>query len=251
MRLSLTVLAAPVLLVALAGCDPTMPDSAAGVGFGDYNSYMRERAAQPAQRSIVPAPQVTTLAPRAPDAGAAPTQVAGAPLSAIPQLDPGSEAQVIARDAVAALRPADQPASGPMTAPLQSGAPITAAGVSDQSDLEALRAGSAAVGNAQYREIEVVQPTALPERDGDTPNVIAYALRSTNRVGESIYRRSILTTQNHQRNCAQFASQDLAQEEFLRRGGPQRDPLNLDPDGDGFACWWDPSPYRAAARAAN
>ena len=38
----------------------------------------------------------------------------------------------------------------------------------------------------------------------------------------------------------------IAQAEFLRRGGPDRDPKALDPDGDGFACSWDPRPFQAA-----
>mgnify|MGYP000454045377 CR=1 FL=1 len=47
--------------------------------------------------------------------------------------------------------------------------------------------------------------------------------------------------------CAKYASADLAQEDFLQRGGPERDRKGLDPDGDGYACNWDPTPFRAAA----
>ena len=39
---------------------------------------------------------------------------------------------------------------------------------------------------------------------------------------------------------------DVAQEAFLAQGGPQSDRKGLDPDGDGFACDWDPRPFRAA-----
>jgi hypothetical protein len=38
----------------------------------------------------------------------------------------------------------------------------------------------------------------------------------------------------------------MAQIAFLERGGPKRDTLGLDPDGDGFACYWDPAPFRKA-----
>ena len=31
---------------------------------------------------------------------------------------------------------------------------------------------------------------------------------------------------------------------FLEAGGPKRDRKGLDPDGDGFACAWDPRPFR-------
>jgi hypothetical protein len=44
-------------------------------------------------------------------------------------------------------------------------------------------------------------------------------------------------------------SDDLAQEAFLSEGGPERDRLGVDPDGDGFACRWDPTPFRRAASA--
>ena len=40
------------------------------------------------------------------------------------------------------------------------------------------------------------------------------------------------------------------QEAFLDAGGPKRDPHALDPDGDGFACAWDPRPFRAARGGA-
>ncbi len=29
-------------------------------------------------------------------------------------------------------------------------------------------------------------------------------------------------------------------------GGPERDQFGIDPDGDGYACRWDPSPFRKA-----
>jgi len=84
------------------------------------------------------------------------------------------------------------------------------------------------------------------------PNIVEYALSTTHRVGAQRYRRSNpLRWQIWERNCAQFASQDAAQEAFLAAGGPDRDRGNLDPDGDGFACWWDPEPFRRAFRAGE
>ena len=41
-----------------------------------------------------------------------------------------------------------------------------------------------------------------------------------------------------------FKTKDDAQREFLKSGGPYSDKSNLDPDGDGFACDWDPEVYR-------
>lgn len=48
------------------------------------------------------------------------------------------------------------------------------------------------------------------------------------------------------RACARFATSEAAQIAFIARGGPQADPLGLDPDGDGFVCGWDPRPLREA-----
>ena len=80
---------------------------------------------------------------------------------------------------------------------------------------------------------------------------MAYALRTNHSVGQQRFNRSPLTLRSHNQSCGAFANADRAQEEFLRRGGPERDPLNLDPDGDGFACRWSPEPFRAAARARD
>lgn len=38
------------------------------------------------------------------------------------------------------------------------------------------------------------------------------------------------------RNCSDFGNQREAQEHFIRRGGPDRDPDGLDSDGNGVAC---------------
>ena len=46
--------------------------------------------------------------------------------------------------------------------------------------------------------------------------------------------------------CARYPSPEAAQQAFLSSGGPKRDPKNLDPDGDGFACYWDPTPFQQA-----
>jgi hypothetical protein len=96
---------------------------------------------------------------------------------------------------------------------------------------------------------EFIEPTAVPERvDDGAPNIVTFALQSTNALGQSIYRRSGNTTaEGLARNCARYGSSDLAQEAFLASGGPERDPKRLDPDGDGFACYWDPTPFRNIA----
>ncbi|MEC8581110.1 MAG: hypothetical protein VXZ18_10205 [Pseudomonadota bacterium] len=99
---------------------------------------------------------------------------------------------------------------------------------------------------------QVIQPTALPTREGATgPNIVDYALRTTNVVGQSLYRRSTFASKaKEERNCAAYASPDLAQEAFLASGGPEKDREGLDSDGDGFACTWNPAPFRAV-RSSN
>ena len=39
-------------------------------------------------------------------------------------------------------------------------------------------------------------------------------------------------------DCADFSSSAAAQKFFLEHGGPARDPMGLDRDGDGLACEW-------------
>lgn len=98
---------------------------------------------------------------------------------------------------------------------------------------------------------QVVEATDLPDRPGNSlSKVVEYALATTNPVGQPLYRRSGLFSEDRfNRNCVKYASPDLAQEDFLSRGGPRRDSKGLDPDGDGFACYWTPEPYRQARAA--
>ncbi len=98
---------------------------------------------------------------------------------------------------------------------------------------------------AQRDKFKVIAPTALPSRKGNAANVVEYALKSTNKVGEKIYSRSNpLGKALAKRNCQQYRLPDDAQAAFLGAGGPKRDNKNLDPDGDGFACAWTPDTYR-------
>ncbi len=208
-------------LVALAACQQSAPPSS-GVGFSDYGSYQMAQL----ERDRV----LTGQAPLIPPAGAVPVAgvpVAGAPLSAIP-------AAPVATAAVAT--PArDNP------------------GISDEQNFEAVSARETIESDAERlarlsAEYQVVQPEALPEREGDTgPNIVAFALQTTNAVGQPVYRRSgFRADARFQSACARYTSADEAQRAFLERGGPEDDRMGVDPDGDGFACYWDPTPFRAA-----
>lgn len=246
MRFSLAVLA----LCVIAGCSPEIPDSGAGVGFGDYGTFMRERererlATRPA--SIVPPPQVVSLPPQP----VSPAQ----PLSA--QTGPAPVQTVAVQSAPIAQSSPFQPVQQPVAQPAPMSAATPFPGPVTTQDFPTIAAAPAAPqGGVSYPApaqgtVEMVAASAVPARPSDIPNILEYALSTRNSLGERVWRRTPLTMQNTDRNCRSFVNSDLAQEEFLRRGGPERDPLNLDPDGDGFACWWDPAPFRAAAARAR
>lgn len=232
------ILGAMVLAV-LSGCAPTIPDSAAGVdrgtgvGFGDYDTYLRERAAREAALAgaALPPPSAVSSETLA-AAGGSPS-------------DPAR----IAADTRAALD-LDAP-----SAPLGEVPPavVDSAGISQENSFEAVGAERSieedAARIAQTRaQYQVVQPQAIGNRPSDVgPNIVAYALASNQPIGTPVYRRIGLNKDGKfARNCAQYPSPDQAQLDFLRRGGPERDPLGLDPDGDGYACSWDPRPFRKA-----
>ena len=223
-------------LVALAACAPQVPDSGAGVGFGSYSEYMARQGQRDAQL------QGQSLPP--------PASVSSTPLGSAIPLDPDAQLAAETAAVLGTTRP------GPLEASPSNPPPVAvnAAGISQENDfdevaeLRTIESDAAAIARNRAQFV-VIQPTELPRRSGDGgPNIVEYALRTTNPKGVSLYRRSSLNFQNHERNCAQFASADQAQIEFLARGGPQRDRLALDPDGDGFACDWDPRPFRAAVR---
>lgn len=92
-------------------------------------------------------------------------------------------------------------------------------------------------------QLVIVQPGPLPNRV-DGVNIALYAKQSTNAVGDRVYDRTTGSRVSGIGNCGRFQDQDEAQRAFLGGGGPQTDRYGLDPDGDGFACKWDPAPYR-------
>ncbi|MGI1662693.1 hypothetical protein ACRDNQ_10670 [Palleronia sp. KMU-117] len=221
----------------LAACAPSVPDSAAGVGFDDYTSYQTSREAELAGR---PAP-----VPEGP-------QIAQETMAALGTTAP------LSATAPGGVAVAAAPAATPMSAPAAAPAATSNAGISDEQNFDAVSAResieSDAARIAQNRQAYVViQPTSLPTRPEDgRPNIVAFALATNNPVGTQLYSRSGLNAQSrYDRACMRFASPDLAQEEFLASGGPERDRLGVDPDGDGYACWWDPTPFRAARAAGG
>ncbi|HHL21753.1 MAG TPA: hypothetical protein ENJ52_09525 [Aliiroseovarius sp.] len=151
------------------------------------------------------------------------------------------------------------PASGvPSTPGATPVATTGSVGISDEQDFSAVSeresiesdAARIAANRARY---EVVAVRDLPVRPGNGLSVVVeYALATNNPVGQPLYRRSgAFAESRFTRNCAKYTSPDAAQEDFLRRGGPERDSKGLDPDGDGFACYWSPEPFRQARLAAQ
>ena len=93
-------------------------------------------------------------------------------------------------------------------------------------------------------KLVVVQPGALPPHP-EGVNIALFASQTTNAVGQSMYSRRMGARVSGVGNCGRFRNADAAQRAFLSGGGPEVDRYGLDPDGDGFACKWDPAPYRA------
>ncbi len=222
-----------IALIALAACAPEIPDSAAGVGFDDYGAYRQQREAA--------LNGGTSVRPPAGGSGAA---GAGTPAR------PPAEGSV----ANGAGAPAEPGGDGLPRAALD--VDTNNPGISDEQSFEAVTARQTIESDRARLELQrelykVIPPQPLPPRPEDTgPNIVQYALRTTNSVGQKRYDRFNLldSPEALARRCARYASSDKAQLAFLAAGGPERDRKGLDPDGDGFACYWDPAPFRQAVQ---
>ena len=78
-------------------------------------------------------------------------------------------------------------------------------------------------------------------------NLAVFARSVSNALGEKIYHRNFLINDNGL-DCKKFSNKNAAQIFFLENGGPKNDFHNMDVDGDGFACKWDPAIYRKIER---
>jgi hypothetical protein len=241
-------------VVGLAACTPPAPIENGGVGFESYSEYQRRREVElsTARQTGGPGP-VTYYQPQSP----AGTTYAGTP-GGYPAASGGISAGPITSGPIGATSPAGGVGTAAVATtaapPVVSAGAVVAssdnAGISDEQDFSAVSARETiesdrqrmADNRAQYVQIA---PQALPERDGASASpIIEYAINAPNRLGQSIYGRSGLSLSNSQNACARYSSPAAAQEAFLKSGGPKRDPKNLDPDGDGFACSWDPTPFQ-------
>lgn len=248
----------------LAACGSSGTPLNRGVGFNDYAQYeidraKREAALASARESFIPPAQVTAIPGRA-------SPVVQTP----PEVMPEEETQGIPSSALAEAgigqTPPPQPESldtstdpervAGLDATPGNAAPVIRSnpGISDEQNFDAVAGRETIESDAERRAAqaaarEQIEPTAVPERPSTTgPNIVEYAINAPNVKGQEWYSRSLLTTQGrYLRNCADYANADEAQRDFLARGGPERDRRGIDPDGDGFACGWDPAPFKRTA----
>lgn len=246
--------AALMSLALAAACGPQVPDSGPGVGFQDYNSYIH--GAYPPAGAAPAAAPASPSAPFDPAAASAAIDRADG-VSALP-LDAAAASDTMAGYTAPAAGytapPVDATGARPRgNAPAgikEESGEMANVGISDENDFNAVAARETIASDKERIEENraqyvVIQPTDLPVRPGESgPNIVDYAIKTTNAPGTPLYKRS--GADRSASACAKFASPDLAQTEFLSRGGPERDRLGVDPDGDGFACSWDPRPFRKA-----
>lgn len=241
------IAALSVSTLALTACSSTMPDSGAGVG--DPNAAravggptLPEAASVSSQPLDSEGAAVAAETARALglSTGESTTgeSASGAPLSAM-----SSSSVVSGGDGVV-------PETGTRIA-------NPGAALSDEQNFQAVSSRETIQSDAERlaenrAKYLVVEPTELPQReDGNGASIVQFALQTNNPLGQEMYSRVGLNAEaRFERNCAKYTSSDKAQEAFLDAGGPQRDRMGLDPDGDGFACFWDPTPFRAARNGA-
>ncbi|WP_298261368.1 hypothetical protein [uncultured Litoreibacter sp.] len=227
---------AVLIAAGVAACAAPVPDSGAGVGFDDYDTYLSQKQARDAELRAQRSGQ-TTVAP---------------PAEATP-------AQQTASDAVAAVRGTSaQPARGEsVPAGIQNTSPNAPTTdnptISDEQDFQAVSGRQSIESDAERRraqsaQYQVIAPKAVPSRPGggaQTP--IEFALKTSHPVGQKQYRRSVFSSNKAAKACGAYRSAELAQDAFLKAGGPKKDKLGVDPDGDGYACGWNPAVYRNVA----
>ena len=228
--------------VGLSACQPAVPDSGfgdipdpgRGVGFDDFNAERQRRDA--------------ALAGNTAPAGSAAATAAETRRVLASTSPNGTGGQGTTAATNSGVEPLNASPSNPALAV------VNGDGISRENNFDAVSSQRSIAADsqridanrAQYR---LVEPEALPNRVKTGPNIVEYALANTHARGTKIYQRSGFNRANkYQRSCAKYPRPAEAQIAFLESGGPQRDRLGMDPDGDGFACEWDPAPFRQAKR---
>ena len=251
MRISLCVLA----LGALSACAPAIPESGAGVGFDNSISAQRSREAAltgAPGAALPPSSAISNEVFAPPPNSTFAQSVSVAPTQPLPPAPPASNRDAILEAAASLEESEANSGVAPLQASPSNPAPqiIGNPGISDENDFAAVSGRQTIESDAQRlaqisAQRQQVAPTAVPTRSGSAqPNVVEYALQTAHPRGSRLYSRiGVNLVAKAQRNCARYVSADEAQIAFLAR-----DRLGLDPDGDGYACAWDPAPFRAAVR---
>jgi hypothetical protein len=248
-----------IVLLALAACAPAVPDSGTGVGFGDYSDYVRQRdmngSADPGLPlgSPMGAPATSTFSTERIGAALDNAQQGNTPPLGANAADTGPVSGRVIGQSLPTPFAADRPrGDAPIGIRQEAGEMQGAAGISDEQDFDAVASRETIESDAerlanQRAQYEVIAPTALPQRSGESQaGIVQFALSTSHAPGVPMYPRGGMFSKDPLVACGKYASPDLAQEQFLAKGGPQRDREGLDPDGDGFACGWDPRPFRKA-----
>lgn len=206
----------------LAACNVVEPvEEPQGVGFGSYSAY-RDNQIREIQQARAAEEQ----------------QAAQTQLNASRVAPPADQAPV----EVASLATPVPQQTGPNNPNLSSEQDFDA--VSAERDIQQ-DAARIAEARQQY---QLVTPVDVQRPDETGPNIIDYALSTNHAIGTKLHRRGPLAGARTKQACTRYRTADTAQEAFLEAGGPERDRLGLDPDGDGFACAWDPATYRKLVR---
>ena len=89
----------------------------------------------------------------------------------------------------------------------------------------------------------ILQLDAKEKVKSESINLAVFARTAKNKVREKVYNRNPFGS-NDGSACEKFTNENDAQIFFLKNDGPKFDYYNMDQDGDGFACRWDPEIFR-------
>ena len=91
----------------------------------------------------------------------------------------------------------------------------------------------------------VPQAPAPQTQAVETDALARYAQLQRHAPGTAGFVRAGGSDADAARACARAPNPDAAQLMFLSSGGPEQDPMGMDPDGDGYVCGWTPTSYRS------
>jgi hypothetical protein len=245
--MSIRIVLGACAVAAVAACQPAAPeDTRFGVGFDqtfEAQRANRDVALATGTSGVPLAPGVTSQS--LPPAGSAADTAAQTTAILAQTGEPADAERLAAAANNSGVPPVEASPSNPAPAVINS-----ATGISQENNFDAVSgqrsiesdAARLAANRAQY---QVIQPQALPQRSETGPNIVAYAINSSHPIGTKLYKRSKFNgKKKYDRSCGKYSHLDQAQSDFLLAGGPQKDRNGMDPDGDGYACTWDPTVYR-------